>query len=102
MEDEVILHPGSLLHSFSFAAILDGHVGFSAVQFLRDELYKECAAALDGGSVLSTKNLEAIKDSIQRAFATVDANLSTWLELMEKEDDSGATATTLFMSNFLL
>lgn len=48
MEDEVILHPGSLLHSFSFAAILDGHVGFSAVQFLRDELYKECAAALDG------------------------------------------------------
>jgi hypothetical protein len=44
----------------------------------RDELYKECAAALDGGAVLSTKNLDAITDSIQRAFATVDANLSTW------------------------
>lgn len=102
MEDEVILRPGSLLHGFSFAAILDGHAGFSAVQFLRDELYKECAAALDGGSVLSTKNLEAIKESIQRAFATVDANLSTWLELMEKEDDSGATATAMFLRNDVL
>jgi protein phosphatase 1A len=41
-------------------------------------LYKECAAALDGGAVLNTKNLEVITESIRRAFATVDANLSTW------------------------
>jgi len=35
MEDEVLLRPGSLLDGFSFAAVLDGHAGFSAVQFLR-------------------------------------------------------------------
>jgi protein phosphatase 1A len=33
---------------------------------------------LDGGKVLSTKNLEVITASIQRAFAAVDAKLSTW------------------------
>ncbi|KAL5222443.1 hypothetical protein ABZP36_027156 [Zizania latifolia] len=99
MEDEVVLRPGSLLDGFSFAAVFDGHAGYSAV---RDELYKECAAALDGGAVLSTKNLEAITDSIQRAFATVDANLSTWLEQMDKEDESGATATAMFLRNDVL
>jgi protein phosphatase 1A len=108
MEDEIVLRPGALLDGFSFAAVLDGHAGFSAVRFLRhapipgflilffhaliqlppplyspawrcrDELYKECAAALDGGAVLSTKNLEAITASIQRAFVAVDAKLTTW------------------------
>ncbi|XP_062213028.1 probable protein phosphatase 2C 5 isoform X2 [Phragmites australis] len=102
MEDEVVLRPGSLHHGFSFAAVFDGHAGFSAVQFLRDELYKECAAALDGGAVLSTKNLEAITASIRRAFAAVDANLSTWLEQMDKDDDSGATATAVFLRNDVL
>ncbi|KAG2598324.1 probable protein phosphatase 2C 5 isoform X2 [Panicum virgatum] len=102
MEDEVVLRTGSLLDGFSFAAVLDGHAGFSAVQFLRDELYKECAAALDGGTVLSTKNLEAITASIQRAFAAVDAKLSTWLEQMDKDDDSGATATAMFLRNDVL
>ncbi|KAF7109882.1 hypothetical protein CFC21_110069 [Triticum aestivum] len=102
MEDEVVLRPDSLLHGFSFAAVLDGHAGFSTVQFLRDELFKECAAALDGGAVLNTKNLEAITDSIRRAFATMDANLSTWLQQMDKEDDSGATATALFLRNDVL
>ncbi|PAN30485.1 hypothetical protein GQ55_5G282200 [Panicum hallii var. hallii] len=102
MEDEVVLRTGSLLDGFSFAAVLDGHAGFSAVQFLRDELYKECAAALDGGAVLSTKNLEAITASIQRAFAAVDAKLTTWLEQMDKDDDSGATATAMFLRNDVL
>ncbi|KAM3330504.1 hypothetical protein ACQJBY_027006 [Aegilops geniculata] len=102
MEDEVVLCPDSLLHGFSFAAVLDGHAGFSTVQFLRDELFKECAATLDGGAVLNTKNLDAITDSIRRAFATMDANLSTWLQQMDKEDDSGATATALFLRNDVL
>ncbi|KAG0538047.1 hypothetical protein BDA96_03G201600 [Sorghum bicolor] len=102
MEDEILLRPGSLLDGFSFAAVLDGHAGFSAVQFLRDELYKECAAALDGGAVLSTKNLDAITVSIQRAFAAVDAKLSTWLEQADKDDDSGATATAMFLRNDVL
>jgi protein phosphatase 1A len=35
MEDEVVLRTGSLLDGFSFAAVFDGHAGFSAVQFLR-------------------------------------------------------------------
>jgi len=35
MEDEILLRPGSLLDGFSFAAVLDGHAGFSVVQFLR-------------------------------------------------------------------
>ncbi|CAD6238294.1 unnamed protein product [Miscanthus lutarioriparius] len=133
MEDEILLRPGSLLDGFSFAAVLDGHAGFSAVQFLRhlanllfstkinkilplnearfpaarswrfrDELYKECAATLDGGAVLSTKNLDAITASIQRAFAAVDAKLSTWLEQADKDDDSGATATAMFLRNDVL
>uniref|UniRef100_A0ACD5VM51 Uncharacterized protein n=1 Tax=Avena sativa TaxID=4498 RepID=A0ACD5VM51_AVESA len=102
MEDEVVLRPESLLHGFSFAAVFDGHAGSSTVQFLRDELYKECAAALDGGAVLNTKNLEAITELIRRAFATVDANLSTWLEQMDKEDESGATATALFLRKDVL
>nr|CAB3473280.1 unnamed protein product [Digitaria exilis] len=99
MEDDVVLRTGSLLDGFSFAAVFDGHAGFSAVQ---DELYKECAAALDGGAVLSTKNLEAITASIQRAFAAVDSRLSTWLEQMDKDDDSGATATAIFLRNDVL
>ncbi|CAL4963241.1 unnamed protein product [Urochloa decumbens] len=102
MEDEVVLRTGSLLDGFSFAAVFDGHAGFSAVKFLRDELYKECAAALDGGAVLSTKNLDAITASIQRAFAAVDAKLTTWLEQMDKDDDSGATATAMFLRNDVL
>ncbi|CAO2177060.1 unnamed protein product [Urochloa humidicola] len=102
MEDEVVLRTGSLLDGFSFAAVFDGHAGFSAVQFLRDELYKECAAVLDGGAVLSSKNLDAITASIQRAFAAVDAKLTTWLEQMDKEDDSGATATAMFLRKDVL
>jgi protein phosphatase 1A len=37
MEDEVVLRPAALLDGFSFAAVLDGHAGFSAVRFLRHE-----------------------------------------------------------------
>ncbi|GJM94180.1 hypothetical protein PR202_ga10802 [Eleusine coracana subsp. coracana] len=94
MEDEVVLRPRALLDGFSFAAVFDGHAG--------DELYKECVAALDGGAVLRTKNLEAITASIQRAFAAVDAKLCTWLDQMDKDDDSGATATAMFLRNDVL
>ncbi|TVU34096.1 hypothetical protein EJB05_15923, partial [Eragrostis curvula] len=99
MEDEVVLRPGTLLDGFSFAAVLDGHAGFSAV---KEELYNECAAALDGGAVLSTKNVEAITAAIKRAFAAVDAKLCTWLDQMDKDDDSGATATAMFLRNDVL
>lgn len=51
--------------------------------------------------MLSTKNLDAITASIQRAFAAVDAKLSTWLEQTDK-DDSGATATVMFLRSDVL
>ena len=42
----------------------------------RDELYKECATALQGGLLLSSKNLSAIRDAILKAFENVDSKLS--------------------------
>ncbi|KAJ1687795.1 hypothetical protein LUZ63_019185 [Rhynchospora breviuscula] len=99
MEDDVIVRSDGL-DGFSFAAVFDGHAGFSSVQFLRDELYKECSLAVQGGSVLNSKNIDAIKDAIQLAFTNVDSRLSSWLQ--EREDESGATATVMFIRNDLL
>ncbi|KAJ4820952.1 Protein phosphatase 2C [Rhynchospora pubera] len=99
MEDDVIVRSDGL-DGFSFAAVFDGHAGFSSVQFLRDELYKECSLALQGGSVLNNKNIDAIKDAIQLAFVNVDSRLSSWLQ--EREDESGATSTVMFIRNDLL
>ncbi|KAJ3701987.1 hypothetical protein LUZ61_005692 [Rhynchospora tenuis] len=99
MEDDVIVRSDGL-DGFSFAAVFDGHAGFSSVQFLRDELYKECSLALQGGSVLNSKNIDAIKDAIQLAFMNVDSRLSSWLQ--EHEDESGATSTVMFIRNDLL
>ncbi|RYR48130.1 hypothetical protein Ahy_A07g034125 isoform A [Arachis hypogaea] len=66
MEDDIIVRPDGL-HGFSFAAVFDGHGGFSSVEFLRDELYKECLEALQGG--------------------------------LGEEDESGATATAVFVGD---
>lgn len=41
----------------------------------RDELYKECVAALQGGLVLSGKDLNDIKKSLREAFKNVDSRL---------------------------
>ncbi|XP_072962663.1 probable protein phosphatase 2C 5 isoform X2 [Typha angustifolia] len=101
MEDDIVIRSDDL-DGFSFAAVFDGHAGFSSVEFLRDELYKECALALQSGLLLSSKNYNAIKDSIQRAFINVDTKLLTWLEQLEKEVDSGATATVMFVRNDIL
>ncbi|KAJ6677378.1 PROTEIN PHOSPHATASE 2C [Salix viminalis] len=64
------------LEGFSFAAVFDGHAGFSSVKFLRDELYKEC-----------------------RPFESVDAKLLDWLEKDGEQDQSGSTATAMFIGN---
>ncbi|KAF3324605.1 putative protein phosphatase 2C 5 [Carex littledalei] len=101
MEDDVIIRSDGLA-DFSFAAVFDGHAGFSTVRFLRDELYKECSLALQGGSVLNSKNFDAIKDAIQLAFVNVDSRLLNWLQQFETEDASGATATVMFIRNDLL
>ncbi|KAI4307086.1 hypothetical protein L6164_030312 [Bauhinia variegata] len=79
------------------AAVFDGHGGFSSVQFLRDELYKEILVALQGGVLLGGKDLKAIKEALQQAFVEVDTRLLTWLEMNGEEDESGATATAIFI-----
>ncbi|RDX87801.1 Protein phosphatase 2C 57, partial [Mucuna pruriens] len=98
MEDDVIVRPDGL-QGFSFAAVFDGHGGFSSVQFLsanyRDELYKECVEALQGGLLLVEKDFKAIKGTLQEAFLKVD----TRLEMNGEKDESGATATAVFIGD---
>eukprot|EP00262_Sarcandra_glabra_P019793 TRINITY_DN7620_c2_g1_i1.p1 TRINITY_DN7620_c2_g1~~TRINITY_DN7620_c2_g1_i1.p1 ORF type:complete len:379 (+),score=63.85 TRINITY_DN7620_c2_g1_i1:77-1213(+) len=101
MEDDFIVRP-DCLNGFAFAAIFDGHAGFSSVEFLRDELYKECVAALQGGLLLSGRDFNAIKEAIQKAFVKADTKLLNWLEEMGKEVDSGSTATVMFVGNDVL
>ncbi|WOK91368.1 putative protein phosphatase 2C 5 [Canna indica] len=101
MEDDVVLRSDGL-GGFSFAAVLDGHAGFSTVEFLREELYKECVTALQGGLLLTSKNFAAARDAIQKAFESVDAKLLIWLEQTGKDMESGATATVMFVSNDIL
>ncbi|RWR96417.1 protein phosphatase 2C 57 [Cinnamomum micranthum f. kanehirae] len=101
MEDDVVLRSDSL-NGFSFAAVFDGHGGFSSVKFLRDELYKECLAALQGGLLLSSRDFSVIRDAIQKAFVETDSKLSNWLEETCKEDESGSTATVIFLGENVL
>ncbi|RZR70871.1 hypothetical protein BHM03_00001996 [Ensete ventricosum] len=92
MEDDVVLRSDGLA-GFSFAAVLDGHAGFSSVEFLRftspclvrfwEELYKECVLALQGGLLLTSKNFAAVRDAIQKAFEDVDAKLLTWVTIVD-------------------
>lgn len=41
----------------------------------RDELYKECVEALQGGLLLVEKDFKAIKRALQEAFLKADARL---------------------------
>ena len=43
--------------------------------FFRNELYKECVAALQGGVILAGRNFNAIRDALIEAFQSVDAKL---------------------------
>ncbi|KAM0001622.1 putative protein-serine/threonine phosphatase [Helianthus debilis subsp. tardiflorus] len=92
------------LQGFYFAAVFDGHAGFSSVNFLREELYKECVKALQGGQLLDNKDFIEIKNALQEAFHNADAKLLNWLETTseEEEDESGATATAIFIGNDML
>ncbi|XP_020222389.1 protein phosphatase 2C 57 isoform X2 [Cajanus cajan] len=98
MEDDIIVRPAGL-QGFSFAAVFDGHGGFSSVEFLRDELYKECVEALQGGLLLVEKDFKAIKGALQDAFLKADMKLLKRLEIKEEEDESGATATAMFVGD---
>ncbi|KAG8051651.1 hypothetical protein GUJ93_ZPchr0001g30977 [Zizania palustris] len=81
MEDEVVVRPGSLLEGFSFAAVFDGHAGFSAVQFLRhpDRSGPRCprvarlplAAAGAGGGAAGLRCCGRAGSAYTRCHATV-------------------------------
>jgi len=45
---------------------------------VRDELYKECVAALQGGLLLNGKDFNAIRKALEEAFERVDAKLLDW------------------------
>ncbi|KAH8953283.1 hypothetical protein BDL97_08G016400 [Sphagnum fallax] len=98
MEDEVVLESHGP-NGFVYAAIFDGHAGFSSAQFLRDELYKECVTALDGGALLESKDLSEAEAALTHAFLHADKRLLSWLEETQigPEVDSGSTATVMFI-----
>ncbi|KAH9553682.1 hypothetical protein CY35_08G025000 [Sphagnum magellanicum] len=98
MEDEVVLESHGP-NGFVYAAIFDGHAGFSSAQFLRDELYKECVTALDGGALLESKDLSEAEAALTHAFLHTDKRLLSWLEETQigPEVDSGSTATVMFI-----
>lgn len=96
MEDGVVLRSDGI-SGFTFAAVFDGHAGISSVQFLRDELYKECVNSLQGGRLLSSKNFNVVNDALTKAFENVDGRLLTWLEQVQNGDESGATATVMLL-----
>ncbi|XP_010520960.1 PREDICTED: protein phosphatase 2C 57 isoform X1 [Tarenaya hassleriana] len=98
MEDAIVIRSDGL-DGFSFAAVFDGHAGSSSVRFLSEELYKECVGQLQGGSLLSGGDFTAIKEALLKAFENVDQNLLKWLEANGEEDESGSTATVLFIRN---
>ncbi|KAG6714226.1 hypothetical protein I3842_05G193400 [Carya illinoinensis] len=102
MEDDAVVRSDGL-DGFSFAAVFDGHGGFSSVKFLRDELYKECVAALQGGLLLNGRDFETIREALQEAFAKADSKLLNWLDEMSgDEDESGSTATVMLIGNDMM
>uniref|UniRef100_A0A1J3IJ26 protein-serine/threonine phosphatase n=1 Tax=Noccaea caerulescens TaxID=107243 RepID=A0A1J3IJ26_NOCCA len=98
MEDDIVIR-SEAIDNFSFAAVFDGHAGSSSVKFLKEELYKECAGALQVGSLLSGGDFAAIKEALIKAFESVDQNLLKWLEKNGEEDESGSTATVMLIRN---
>ncbi|XP_047342020.1 protein phosphatase 2C 57 [Impatiens glandulifera] len=99
MEDDAVIVKSDQPDGFSFAAVFDGHAGYSSVKFLRSELYKECLAALQGGLLLKGKDFNSIEKALKDAFGNVDAKLINWLEETGEDIESGSTATVLFIGN---
>uniref|UniRef100_A0A0D6R063 protein-serine/threonine phosphatase n=1 Tax=Araucaria cunninghamii TaxID=56994 RepID=A0A0D6R063_ARACU len=96
MEDDIVLRMDEL-NGFTYAAVFDGHAGFSSVKFLRDELYKKCATALQQGSLLESKDLDATRDALRKTFLEADSQLLSWIEETGDDVESGSTATVMFV-----
>ncbi|KGN57653.1 protein phosphatase 2C 57 isoform X2 [Cucumis sativus] len=101
MEDDAVVRSDGF-NDFLFAAVFDGHGGYSSVKFLREELYKDCVAALQGGQLLNGGDFEVIKAALEKAFDDTDKRLLLLLEAAGEEDESGATATVAFIRNDVL
>ncbi|KAG0613543.1 hypothetical protein M758_6G110800 [Ceratodon purpureus] len=97
MEDEIAVDVDGL-KGFSYAAIFDGHAGDFSAKYLRDELYKECVTALEGGTLLESDDLEEAEEALERAFLQTDKRLVSRLETCTDvlEAESGSTATVIF------
>ncbi|GMJ06355.1 thylakoid-associated phosphatase 38, PROTEIN PHOSPHATASE 1 [Hibiscus trionum] len=101
MEDDLVIRSDGL-DGFSFAALFDGHGGVSSVKYLRDELYKECVTALQGG-ILLKGDFNSIKKALADAFDIADKKLLNWLEKIgDGNDESGSTATVMLIGNEVL
>lgn len=97
MEDAIVLRV-NVLNNFTYAAVFDGHAGFASAKFLKDELYKECAIALQDGLLLESNDLDATREALRKAFLEADRKLiSCRLEEVNDEVDSGSTATVMFV-----
>lgn len=48
------------------------------VHLYRNELYKECCTALQGGLLLTEKRFNAIREALYEAFRKVDEKLLNW------------------------
>ncbi|GLJ36224.1 hypothetical protein SUGI_0727150 [Cryptomeria japonica] len=98
MEDDIVLRvEEQALNGFTYAAVFDGHAGFSSVKFLKEELYKKCAEALQDGLLLESKDLDATKEALGKAFLEADRQLLSWIEEMGDDVESGSTATVMFL-----
>lgn len=98
MEDAVVVRVDAL-NGFNYAAVFDGHAGFSSVKFLREELYRECTGALQNGLLLESNDFSIIEKAITSAFVQADSRLLSWLEETGNELESGSTATVMFLGS---
>lgn len=96
MEDATIVRSDGL-KGLTYAAVLDGHAGFSSVSFLREELFKECVAVSENGSLLQTNDLSHTENVLTKAFLQADSRLLSWLEETGEGLESGSTATVMFL-----
>lgn len=97
MEDIVTVERG-VPGGFVYAGVFDGHEGKAAAEFLRQELYGECLAALEGGSALQADDLATAAAAVSEAFRAADARLLARLEESTEatERNAGSTASVVF------
>lgn len=50
----------------------------TGLHYCREELYRECVAALQGGQLLNGEDFKAVKKALQEAFESADAKLLKW------------------------